>query len=398
MPPPSHSSPPVQSGEAAPVVAVVREVHCLGFAHNEAAKEFDRRYPDNAKYFKAFFDAGKLEPGKIHLFDRGSKQQPRYIFNVPTKVHWKAPTKISQIRTAITRLLEKCMLCHVSVLELVPFEDESGSVSWPQIQLEFLTSFARVPDIQLRFGTALRPNSAEMKQVTIFTDGGAEPNPGIGGFGIVLQFGNKQKELSQGFEHTTNNRMELLATIVALESLKEPCAVRLYSDSRYFIDAVNTGNVFRWRAKAWKNGKVKNVDLWERFLLAYINHNVELMWVKGHSGIAGNERCDALASAAIAASQYEVDQGYLDYLERKGTSTSSPGAKKEQQTANKRPVGKRGPKPKKIGDPCRNCDTPLVRRETKKSKKDSNYYYPWHLHCPQCNRIFHLEEAKVYRT
>ncbi len=125
--------------------------------------------------------------------------------------------------------------------------------------------------------------------------------------------------------------MELLAATVALESLKEHCDVRLYSDSRYIVDAVATGSVFRWRAKNWKNGKVQSIDLWERFLAAYLNHTVEVVWVKGHAGIEGNERCDQLASEAIAGADLEIDQGYL--------ASDTSGCEKELQSFGRRTNG-----------------------------------------------------------
>lgn len=416
-PVPSHpSSAMVSSGG---LVALLREVHCIGVSHSDALILFDDQFPDNASAFHAAFDAGKVEPGKMFTFERGPEQSPQFIINLPTKIHWKAPSKLAAIRKYIDRVVERCLLLHVDVLEISPFDDETGSVSWQEVKLEFLTSFARVPDIEVRFRPRPNYTPTKMKQVTVFTDGGAEPNPGRGGYGVVLRFGNNQKELSQGFEKTTNNRMELLAVIVALESLKESCDVRVYSDSRYVVDNISDGVLLRWRAKKWKNGKVKNIDLWERFLLAKIRHNVEMIWVKGHSGIAGNERCDQLASKAIAATNtHEVDQEYLDWQEQEaakaamelpigGSKTVAKNASqqskaksnsKQPAVSSAHPKGKRGPKPKKIGDPCRFCATPLVRRNTKKSKKDSAYYYPWYLHCSACNRMFYIEEAKVYRT
>ncbi len=137
-----------------------------------------------------------------------------------------------------------------------------------------------------------------LKKVEIFTDGACSGNPGPGGYGVVLRFGKHEKELSGGDSKTTNNRMELTAAIVGLEALKERCSVTLYSDSKYLIDAVNCGWAVRWRENGWmrtKRESAQNPDLWERLLDLLEQHQVTLVWVKGHSGHPENERCDRLA-------------------------------------------------------------------------------------------------------
>ncbi|MBR5155419.1 MAG: ribonuclease HI [Clostridia bacterium] len=137
-----------------------------------------------------------------------------------------------------------------------------------------------------------------LKKVEIFTDGACSGNPGPGGYGTILRFGNHEKELSGGDRETTNNRMELTAAIVGLEALKEPCSVTLYSDSKYLIDAVNCGWAVRWRENGWmrtKREKAQNPDLWERLLDLIEKHEVTFVWVKGHAGHPENERCDRLA-------------------------------------------------------------------------------------------------------
>lgn len=145
--------------------------------------------------------------------------------------------------------------------------------------------------------------------VTIYTDGAAKGNPGPGGYGAVLMYGQHRKELSEGFRLTTNNRMELLSVIVALETLKKPgIQVEVYSDSKYVVDAVNQKWVFGWEKKGFK-GK-KNVDLWQRFLKIYRQHKVRFIWVKGHAGNVHNERCDALAVAAAESGDLKIDDGY----------------------------------------------------------------------------------------
>jgi ribonuclease HI len=148
-----------------------------------------------------------------------------------------------------------------------------------------------------------------MANVTIYTDGAAKGNPGRGGYGVVLMSGQHKKELSQGFEHTTNNRMELLSVIVGLESLtKADCHVTIYSDSKYVVDSVEKKWVFGWQKKGFK-GK-KNIDLWKRFLLIYPKHKVKFVWVKGHAGNVMNERCDVLAVAASESRNLLKDEGY----------------------------------------------------------------------------------------
>jgi len=145
--------------------------------------------------------------------------------------------------------------------------------------------------------------------VTIYTDGAARGNPGPGGYGVVLLSGHYRKELSGGFSLTTNNRMELLAVIVALEALIiEGSEVTVYTDSRYVADAVTKGWVFNWVSKRFK-GK-KNPDLWLRFLEVYKKHHIKIIWIKGHNDNIINERCDQLAVAASQLSCLPEDPGY----------------------------------------------------------------------------------------
>lgn len=136
-----------------------------------------------------------------------------------------------------------------------------------------------------------------MKAVTIYTDGACSGNPGPGGWGAVLEYNGRRKELSGGEKETTNNRMELLAAISALEALKEPCAVTLYTDSQYFSNAVNLGWLRAWKGKGWrrKEGPLKNPDLWRKLDELLQTHQVKVVWVKGHAENAGNNRCDELA-------------------------------------------------------------------------------------------------------
>lgn len=148
-----------------------------------------------------------------------------------------------------------------------------------------------------------------MKQVEVYTDGGASGNPGPGGYGVLLMYKQHRREMSQGYRLTTNNRMELLAVIVALETLKEEgLNVTIYSDSKYVVDAVEKRWVFGWEKKGFK-GK-KNPDLWQRFLKVYRKHKVTFRWVKGHAGHPLNERADELAVNAYQQGNLLVDEGY----------------------------------------------------------------------------------------
>jgi ribonuclease HI len=144
-----------------------------------------------------------------------------------------------------------------------------------------------------------------MVQVDLFTDGAAKGNPGPGGYGAILRSGAHEKELSGGFYHTTNNRMELMAVIVGIEALKSGCSVRVVSDSKYVVDAFNARWIEGWKRRGW--AKVKNPDLWKRLLKAMEPHQVRFEWIKGHNDHPENERCDRLA---VAASLNPTEQDY----------------------------------------------------------------------------------------
>ncbi len=159
-----------------------------------------------------------------------------------------------------------------------------------------------------------------MTKVTIYTDGAARGNPdGPGGYGAVLEFIDSAgqlhtKELSRGYKKTTNNRMELMAAIAALEALNRPCEVELWSDSQYLINAFNQHWIDGWIRKKWmraKNEPVKNVDLWQRLLDAASPHHISWNWVRGHNGHPQNERCDTLATQAADSDNLIDDPGVL---------------------------------------------------------------------------------------
>ncbi|MDX1651024.1 MAG: ribonuclease HI [Brumimicrobium sp.] len=145
--------------------------------------------------------------------------------------------------------------------------------------------------------------------ISIYTDGAARGNPGPGGYGVILKFQGKEKELSQGFRLTTNNRMELLAVIKGLEALKSAKhEVVIYSDSKYVVDSVEKGWLFSWHKNGFK--KKKNVDLWKRYLPLHEKYNPKFVWVKGHAGHPENERCDKLAVDAADHGNLLIDEGY----------------------------------------------------------------------------------------
>jgi ribonuclease HI len=148
--------------------------------------------------------------------------------------------------------------------------------------------------------------------LTIYTDGAARGNPGRGGYGAILMWKNEIKEISGGFTHTTNNRMELMSVIAALDSLKRTgLNIELYSDSKYVVQAVNEGWLENWIKTDFKGGK-KNKDLWKRFYLLFKQHQIKFIWVKGHASNPYNQRCDELATAAADGNNLEEDKGYTE--------------------------------------------------------------------------------------
>ena len=146
----------------------------------------------------------------------------------------------------------------------------------------------------------------------MYTDGACSGNPGPGGYGAILQYGEHRRELSGGFRQTTNNRMELTAAIKALEVLKEPCSVVLFTDSEYLANGISKGWARSWSAKGWRRqGRiVPNWELWRRLLVLCDHHHVRMRWVEGHAGHVENERCDELAVRAAALAGLPIDEGY----------------------------------------------------------------------------------------
>jgi ribonuclease HI len=212
------------------------------------------------------------------------------------------------------------------------------------------------------------------QEVMIYTDGACLENPGSGGYGVVLSYGKHKKELSGGFDFTTNNRMEMMAAIVGLESLQRPCQVKLYSDSRYLVDAITKGWAQKWRNNNWwrnKTEKALNPDLWERLLDLCDKRQVEFTWIKGHAGHTENERCDELATRAAKQEELPEDEGYdPDAISGKIKITAE-------------------------GEPCRKCSTPVIKKiPSTIQKENQTYYYEYYLYCPDCKRMYMVEDAK----
>ena len=185
------------------------------------------------------------------------------------------------------------------VARLVPTTADEPSAS-DRLQLE------PEPAVALR-------HTNELKQITLYTDGACIGNPGPGGYGVVLLHEGQRKELSGGFRLTTNNRMEIMAAIVGLQTLKSRCAVTLYSDSRYLVESMAQGWAKQWQANHWrrgKRGKALNSDLWEQLLDLCEQHEVEFVWVQGHAGHRENERCDQLSMQAAQHRDLPTDTAY----------------------------------------------------------------------------------------
>ena len=231
---------------------------------------------------------------------------------------------------------------------------------------------------------AKRPDPPTPKRVTIYTDGGCDPNPGPGGYGVVLLSGRQRKELTGGYHLTTNNRMEILAVIKGLEALKTPSDVTVYSDSQYVVNAVTKGWARKWRAKDWwrtKDEKAKNPDLWARVLELCERHSVTFKWVKGHAGDEENERCDALATEAMQGPLVE-DEGY------------TPEPKKAKKPKQQKLLPRRPPR-STGGPPCRKCAGTLERRVPKRKPPESGKsYYEFFYRCSSCGWMFMPPEAK----
>ncbi|PIE85153.1 ribonuclease HI [Candidatus Gracilibacteria bacterium] len=158
-------------------------------------------------------------------------------------------------------------------------------------------------------------DNLNLPEVELYSDGGAVPNPGRGGYGVILSYKGIKKEFSKGYKKSTNNRMELTGVIVGLSKLKQKSRVQVYTDSQYTINGIKKGWAEKWRSNNWyrtKNKKALNSDLWEKLLLLLDKHDVSFNWVKGHNGHKENERCDELATLALNNKNLIEDEGFED--------------------------------------------------------------------------------------
>jgi ribonuclease HI len=231
-------------------------------------------------------------------------------------------------------------------------------------------------------------NWDEIPEIDLYSDGGADPNPGKGGFGVVMSYKGQKKEFSEGYKLTTNNRMELMGVIYGLERLKTKSIVNIYTDSRYVIDGITKGWAEKWKSNNWyrtKNAKAINNDLWDRLLTLISNQQeVRFNWVKGHSGHLENERCDELANFAINGIILQEDIGY-----KPEENSDSIEVSINNDFVSKSKINYEG-------DLCRKCNVPVIKKQTKKKpfKSGQTYYFDYFLFCPSCGTVYMTEAAK----
>lgn len=225
--------------------------------------------------------------------------------------------------------------------------------------------------------------------VHIFSDGWANPNPGPGGYGVILKYGEHQKDLSQGYTKTTNNRMELRWVIAGLQSLKKESLVIITTDSQYTINGIQKGWAKKWQANNWiRTGsqKAQNWDLWEILLAEIQKHTVTFQWIKWHTGHFENELCDELATLAMRRNDLLLDSGYIQ-------TPSSPQISLINTSLSTNTGSNSW---KKTGKECKKCWAELEKKTPKHTKKtlQKQYYYEYYHHCPSCKTNYMLEQAK----
>lgn len=230
----------------------------------------------------------------------------------------------------------------------------------------------------------------ELPEVHIFSDGGANPNPGPGGYGVIMRCGDHQKSFSGGYKKTTNNRMELTGAITGLQNLKKKSRVILTTDSQYTINGIEKWWAKKWRANNWFrtwNTKAVNYDLWEILLNLTEQHEVSFQWIKWHTGHIENEFCDEMATLAMQGKNLLVDEWFIEVPETKQTPLSILSWE-ERWSCNT--------EFEQTGTSCKKCDNPLVKKYPKHTKKtlEKQYYYEYYHHCISCKTNYMLEEAK----
>lgn len=221
----------------------------------------------------------------------------------------------NKITTAIETLPESLLSDVLEYIQSLKPQVNSSSAKSLSIKSLSLDSASK-PKLTIKpksSAPAFSSTTAPGETIIIYTDGACTGNPGAGGYGALIICGDRREELSGGYKLTTNNRMEMMGAIAALESLKSNSRVKLHSDSKYIVDAVSKGWAKKWQAKGWRrNAKemAKNPDLWQELLDLCKIHDVEFIWVRGHSGIPENERCDRLAVDAAHGQNLQTDKGY----------------------------------------------------------------------------------------
>lgn len=388
--------------------ALIVDVNCIGRAPSDAFQKCCDAFDDIADAYDRYFKRGDLRPGHI-LTVPPTPRRSTTVFLAPSRIHPNSELRREDLRKLAKQIVDRALQRGFRSLTVLPFSVGQG-LDAIEIRRELLYSLARTPELELIFWT----NPAEATppgRVAIFTDGGAKSVGGKGGYGVVLRFGDHCKELEHGFQSTTASRMELMAAVVGLEALTRPCHVRLHSDSRFVVDSVNNGLLFRRAAGKWSKKNIPALDLWKRFLKQYLKHDVEMVWVKGHSGIEDNVRCDHLATKAVESKSLAVDDGYLptkkpDQQKRaKFKSKAKPTPKQTTKPAQTvKPVQtptttgvdtSRVPiVPKKSGDPCQACGCSLEKRLLKGFKPDDSHPIAWYLYCTNCKRFYPVMKNK----
>ena len=237
-----------------------------------------------------------------------------------------------------------------------------------------------------------------LKEVDIYSDGGARPNPGPWGYWIIMSYKWNRKEFYKWYKITTNNRMELTGVITGLENLKTRSRVNIYTDSQYTINGIEKWWAKKWQANNWmrtSSQKATNHDLWKRLLILVDKHEVSFNWVKWHNGHEENERCDELATLAIETLDLVEDKGF-DWEEKQIKLDLKVETK---QDLIKKVLNKNVDKTIRITaewQACRKCWTKVIKAIPKKKNiKNKSFYYKYYLTCPGCSTNYFMEEAKV---
>jgi len=221
-------------------------------------------------------------------------------------------------------------------------------------------------------------------EVHIFSDWGANPNPGPGAYGVIMEYRWVKKEFSRGYKKTTNNRMELTGVITGLSKLKTRSKVTIFTDSQYTINGIEKWWAIKWRANNWKKADKKlatNIDLWEILLDLLEKHEVSFYWIKWHNWHLENERCDELATLAMKKKNLVVDTWFIENPEKLKLSIEQVVIDIDAE---------------KTWTQCKKCDNDLIVKYPKHTKKTlkKEYYYEYYHHCPACKTNYMLEEAK----